>query len=280
VTTNGTGSIDRDGVVVSYAWSFGDGGTATGATSSHRYGKAGKYSVALTVTDDDGAASTITAAVSVGAPPSKPGSLLASDVFSRKLKNSWGKSTLGGPWKLSGGSSSFSVSGGKGRITLTPSANRNATLPTVSTTSTVSKTKLALTVPKSGSVSLTLIGRQVGDSYYGARIVLSAGGVARVYALRDETQLGTSSYRVKGRYKSGKALQLKTQVSGTNPTTVKVKVWTAGKSEPSKWRLVATDSTAALQTAGSVGLKAYEGATATASTQIRLYDYRSVVGPA
>lgn len=36
---------------VSYAWNFGDGGSATGATSSHTYGSAGNFDVVLTVTD-------------------------------------------------------------------------------------------------------------------------------------------------------------------------------------------------------------------------------------
>ncbi len=280
VTTNGAGSTDPDGVVVSYAWNFGDGGKATGATSKHSYQKAGTYSVALTVKDYDGATATASTVVTVAAPRKKPGSVLADDLFSRKLKGAWGSAKAGGAWNLNGGSSSFSVSGGKGVIALTPSASREATLPLARATSTLSKTKVAFTVPKSGSVSLTLIGRKVGDSYYGARITISASGLARVYALRGDTQLGATSYRIKEKYKSGKALQLKTQVSGTKPTTVRVKVWAAGKSEPSKWSLMATDSTAALQAAGYVGVKTYEGATAKGPTQVRLYDYRSVVGPA
>src|SRR5690242_10930822 len=34
-----------------YAWSFGDGGTGTGLTTSHTYSSAGNYTVTLTVTD-------------------------------------------------------------------------------------------------------------------------------------------------------------------------------------------------------------------------------------
>ncbi|HET9985028.1 MAG TPA: S8 family serine peptidase [Longimicrobiales bacterium] len=36
---------------VSYAWNFGDGGSATGATASHTYGSAGSFAVVLTVQD-------------------------------------------------------------------------------------------------------------------------------------------------------------------------------------------------------------------------------------
>ena len=51
---NGSGSFDQDGLVVSYAWDFGDGTTAVGATSSHSYGKIGTYNATLTVTDNQG----------------------------------------------------------------------------------------------------------------------------------------------------------------------------------------------------------------------------------
>ncbi|MFD5248139.1 S8 family serine peptidase [Amycolatopsis sp. NPDC058340] len=47
-------SKDTDGSIAGYAWEFGDGGTATGKTTSHVYPKAGYYSVRLTVTDNVG----------------------------------------------------------------------------------------------------------------------------------------------------------------------------------------------------------------------------------
>lgn len=48
-------SADSDGTVASYAWDFGDGESGTGESPSHQYAAAGKYSVKLTVTDNDGA---------------------------------------------------------------------------------------------------------------------------------------------------------------------------------------------------------------------------------
>jgi PKD repeat protein len=71
---DGTGSTD-DGTIVSYAWSFGDGATATGATTSHTYGAAGNYTVTLTVTDDVGltGAASQTVTVSTGIPGPGPG---------------------------------------------------------------------------------------------------------------------------------------------------------------------------------------------------------------
>ena len=59
------GSSDPDGTIASYAWDFGDGGTATGATASHTYTVAGDYTITLTVTDDDGDTDQASRAVSV-----------------------------------------------------------------------------------------------------------------------------------------------------------------------------------------------------------------------
>ncbi len=51
----GSESTDADGTVVSYAWTFGDGGTSDQADTTHTYAAGGEYEVTLTVTDDDGA---------------------------------------------------------------------------------------------------------------------------------------------------------------------------------------------------------------------------------
>lgn len=72
VTFSGTGSTDSDGTIVSYAWAFGDGGTATGVSpAAHEYAAAGTYNAVLTVTDDDGAVDVdgITITVTDPTPP-------------------------------------------------------------------------------------------------------------------------------------------------------------------------------------------------------------------
>ncbi|MDD5219951.1 MAG: PKD domain-containing protein, partial [Candidatus Bipolaricaulis sp.] len=54
VVFNATASSDPDGAIASYAWTFGDGATATGSSPSHAYADAGSFTVTLTVRDDGG----------------------------------------------------------------------------------------------------------------------------------------------------------------------------------------------------------------------------------
>jgi len=58
-------SYDNDGTIVAYLWDFGDGNTATGVTVDHAYSEAGNYTVTLTVTDNDGAFSSVVAEIVV-----------------------------------------------------------------------------------------------------------------------------------------------------------------------------------------------------------------------
>lgn len=69
---DGSASADPDGTIASFAWDFGDGQTATGATSSHDYAASGTYQVRLTVTDNLGATSSQTKSVVVTVPNKAP----------------------------------------------------------------------------------------------------------------------------------------------------------------------------------------------------------------
>jgi len=63
ISLDGTTSIDNDGEVVGYTWSFGDGSPKeVGPTVTHTYNEVGDYTITLEVTDNDekkGTTSTI-----------------------------------------------------------------------------------------------------------------------------------------------------------------------------------------------------------------------------
>jgi PKD repeat protein len=65
-TATTTGCTPNSGAT-GFSWSFGDGGTGTGATAIHQYNTAGTYMVTLTVTDSRGWPSSASQSVTVKA---------------------------------------------------------------------------------------------------------------------------------------------------------------------------------------------------------------------
>ncbi|MHC1572322.1 MAG: NosD domain-containing protein [Methanosarcinales archaeon] len=68
ITFNASASYDPDGTIVSYEWDFGDGNVTKTREEiiNHSYSEAGRYTVNLTVTDNDGLTSSTTKNVLVG----------------------------------------------------------------------------------------------------------------------------------------------------------------------------------------------------------------------
>jgi PKD repeat protein len=66
-------SSDTDGTITGYAWTFGDGSSATGPrVTSHLYSIAGSITVTLTVTDDCGASGSTSHQLTIVPPPNAP----------------------------------------------------------------------------------------------------------------------------------------------------------------------------------------------------------------
>lgn len=69
VSFSSAGSVDPDGTIVSYEWSFGDGSPVdTSANPTHTFTSIGTHGVLLEVTDDDGATATATVTITVASP--------------------------------------------------------------------------------------------------------------------------------------------------------------------------------------------------------------------
>jgi len=86
VNFSSSGSYDPDGTIASYAWTFGDGGTAATPSATHTYSKTGTYTVQLRVTDNLGATASITRTVTVSPLPAP---VLSGSVAAGKVSLSW-----------------------------------------------------------------------------------------------------------------------------------------------------------------------------------------------
>ena len=259
---DGSASADPDGTVASYAWSFGDGSPAgTGVRPSHSYASAGTYPVRLTVTDDKGASAVVSHDVTVTAPVDS--GVFAADAFNRSVSGGWGSADVGGAWSVAGTASAYSVVPGVASVVLQKAETRSVVLPAVSSSDTDLRVGVAENALASGNgLYLTVVGRRVAANaqYEGRARVRGDGSVlVSVGVLPGSSTATTLKSEVVASgvtVAAGATLNTRLQVTGTNPSTVRWKVWT-GATEPAGWQQTVTDSTAAVQAKGSIGITTY-----------------------
>ncbi|CAN5139058.1 hypothetical protein BH09ACT10_BH09ACT10_02170 [soil metagenome] len=267
MTFDGRGSSDPEGPIASYAWDFGDSTPAgTGAQPGHTYATAGTYQVTLTVTDSAGAIHAVTKPVTATDPPPVPLDFIV-DTFTRTTSNGWGSADTGGAWTTAGGVvGNYAVSAGAGAITL-PAAGQTRSVYLGATTRTDTDMRVTLSldkVPTGSGAYLDVIGRRIStNNEYRARLVMASTGriTAQLTALRGTSSAVALALAVTLpptiTYGPNTQLHVRMQVTGTNPTTVRLKVWPATDAEPAAWQTTATDTTPALQAPGAIGLTSY-----------------------
>ena len=263
-TFDGSGSSDPDGSVAAWTWSFGDGGSSTGMTSTRTYAAGGTYTVSLTVTDNNGATGTTSRQVVV-ADPVDP-AVIAADDFERTTVNGWGAAAPGGAWSTTTAASNFAVTGGSGTMRLAAGSGPSAYLGSTSAVGVDLRTAMRFDKASTGSgVYASLVSRRIGSSDYRLKVRVASSSTT-AYLVRtvagSETILAT--YALPGLVVTASdSLDLRLAASGTNPTTLTGKVWRSGTAEPAVWQMTTTDATASLQAPGAMGVYAYLSGSAT-----------------
>ncbi len=193
------------------------------------------------------------------------GSSAVDDTFDRIVTNGWGSAPTGGAYSLLGGSASnYTADGSAGSILIDTagSASRNAVLNGVAVQDADIRVRLKTDKAATGSGPYWyVVARRVatGTEYRGRVRVNSTGKVmvqaTRVVSGGSETFLGAEGATGVSHSADG-YIRVRLQLSSTYPTTLRLKAWADTQAEPTTWQYTVTDSEAALQTAGAVGLRA------------------------
>jgi hypothetical protein len=197
------------------------------------------------------------------------GSILVEDFYGRTTSGTWTNADKGGPYSLAGSSVNFNVNNGSGAMTVpTAGGARGALLNNINASNVDIKFKVnADKVAAGGKYYVYAIARHNGNNEYRPRLIFNTDGSISVHASilvnGVETGLG-NPVKVDGLTQCGcKWIWFRAQVFGSNPTTIRVKAWADGSSEPAGWQYTTTNSNSVCQQSGSVGLRTYLSASVT-----------------
>ncbi|NEB57667.1 hypothetical protein G3I48_36140 [Streptomyces griseus] len=197
---------------------------------------------------------------------------VAEDQFARTVTAGWGAAVSGQAWIPDGGAvTDYSVAGDVGRHTMTPRNIIRHTLAAVPTADQDLRFDWSLSVlPVGDAAYIFPVVRATGaTSMYFGRVQVAASG-AMTLTLRKragtETQLG-SAYATGLTYTPGVWYTVRLAITGS---TLAMRMWPQGSTEPTAWQLSATDTD--LTAPGSVGCRSILGSTATNAVLTASFD--------
>ena len=182
--------------------------------------------------------------VSVSAPISIT---YAQDSFGRTVVGDWGTADIGGAYTAAGGGSALNVVNGVGQIAPPRAgATRGVTLNSVSARDVDIKVRIAIDKqPTGNTVWVYEAARHNGNNEYRPKILLRPDGTVAVHAgvvvSDSESPIG-NPVTIPGLTDTpGTFIWLRAQVTGINPTTIRIRAWADGQAEPTTWQYTGTE---------------------------------------
>ena len=190
--------------------------------------------------------------------PANAVTVVASDSFGRTVTGGWGSADTGGPWTILDTPANWSVTPGTGSISVPAAGQQRAVLASTSVQDVDLLAEIVL--PRCGGANCDayLLGRYAGGSiptYYRIGVVQGQWSTVHIRAQRSDGSNITSDVNTGIPGTNSVVVWLRVEFQGTSPTTIRARAWQAGSPEPGTWTLSATDSTAAEQIAGAVGVR-------------------------
>lgn len=217
----------------------------------------------------DGSSSTTSATWTLRTPA--PSQVLT-DAFRRTVTGGWGNAETGQRWALSA-PTSFGVDGEWGTVVVPKGSSRTARPTDVLLSDAVVETDLRIATPATGSGTyVSVLARDFGSTSYRAKLSFRPSG-APVLALTrylNGTDTTLTSVALPATVTAGTILRVRFEQTGSTPTRLRASAWTASGNEPATWMLTATDTAAALQSPGGVGVDSYVSSTATGSQTVQV----------
>jgi len=275
-------ATDPDGDTLTYSATNLPGGisinSSTGVVSGTLSAtSSGIYNVTLTVSDGNLTA-TDTFTWTVNEPSAL--TVYVDDTFARTVSNGWGSAPVGGTYTITGTAADFSVGSGRGSMTTPSAGSLRSTLIGPSVADVDISFSVAANKTATGTHQFVYaVARRNGNNEYRAKMRFDTDGNVYVGAStvinNAETNIGNMVVVPGLSHPANAIIHLRAQVSGANPTTIRVRAWADGSAEPSTWNYTQTNSNASLQGAGLLGLRTYiASATTNAPVTFSFDDYR------
>lgn len=237
--------------------------------------------------------------------------VFAYDSFNnRTVSGGLGTAVTGGAWNITSGSSRMSVNNTVANLELASGGDLDSAYLSPTTTADVNLTgqiSFSNVPDNSSGARAMLIARRVGTNLeYRARLrVWQETSNWCDYNCESNYRIGAAFTRLSGSSTeavmgsettlpydydtycttdcgttgSGPMnLMVRVAISGTSPTTLKLKVWRKNYAEPSSWTVSVTDSTAGLQAAGAVGIVGHLSQWSDRTTTVRIHDFLAQKG--